>query len=97
MLIDQYGLYLQVTLLNDNVVQRNIHSFDDIPDTRLEEIRSCNILSNSKLIFSFDNSNITVYNSVGAKSIGKALPGWQLRYYIKRVSPNIFKYRGKNE
>lgn len=96
MLIEQYGLHLQIAFNDNSSIERNISSFEDIPLIRLEDIKSFNILSNGKNILSFQELQSKMYKSTDAPdNKSKVLPGWQLKYYIKRQKPDLFKSRGK--
>lgn len=98
MLIAQYGLYIQIVLSDNTSIERNLSSFDDIPSIRLEDIKLFKLFSNAKIIMSFQEQDIKMYNSVAVlDNKNKILSGWQLRYYIKRQKPDLFNSRSKSE
>jgi hypothetical protein len=96
MIIEQYGFHLQILFNNNSSINKNISSFDDIQPIRLENIKSLSILSNGKNMISIQELQSHIHNSNNVlDNKSKVLPGWQLRYYIKRQKPDLFKSRGK--
>lgn len=96
MYIEQYGLYIKMCFNNEMNIEKNISSFDDIPSTiRIEDLVASTIYHNSKAIWSYNNKSIIMYDiNQHSKSINcKILPGWQLRYLIKRTYNNMFSSR----